>query len=472
MTPPATGEKTPKRKRNDAELALAHPITPGPASMPQEDAIRALIVALTAATTTAAGAATGGSAASPAKTDSSSTDESEDIKFDYGLPDDTVPPVQQPPAVPKCSLTSLPTAFTTFAENASKKVLALLMQKRAKTTVSEKLRSKSFIPVSLKSKFELTASPEVRGCADFFHLAAASSVAMSTCIEEIKGYMADVADMENKIIDSKIHELLFTALDGFTRLLLINSLGRTERLPVREFALATLTKYIHYFANLDNFGLGSEDAVFGKYKEVLADPNPVSTSKTVDIEFNQTHGTDMAILASLINDTFIVHWQRKLASMKAKETAFLLDTAQKKILRDTACADTAKAIAKEKTMDDTQMNVVINDKLAQKTKELATKIGRLENMLSRTQQSDTEPPKPSRKNSNGGAKTSRASIIKKTNTPRGNLKKTKKPNARAAAPDNASSDANKPKKKPNSRKPPSGANKSKTVSFKSTQKRS
>ncbi len=94
----------------------------------------------------------------------------------------------------------------------------------------------------------------------------------------------------------------------------------------------------------------------------------------------------MATLASLIDDTFIVRWQRKLAEMKAKETAFLLDTAQKKILRDTACADTAKAIAKEKTMGDTQMNDVINDKLAQKTKELASKISSTEKILTRTKQ--------------------------------------------------------------------------------------
>jgi hypothetical protein len=179
----------------------------------------------------------------------------------------------------------------------------------------------------------------------------------------------------------------------------------------------------------------------------------------------------MATLASLINDTFIVRWQRKLSEMKAKETAFLLDTAQKKILRDTACADTAKAIAKEKTMDDTQMNVVINDKLAQKTKELASKIGRLENIISRTKQSD-DPPPALRKNSNGGAKPSRASIIKKTNASRGNQKKSKKPNNRAADPDNASSDAKKPKKKSNTRKPPPGINKNKTTSFKSTKKRS
>jgi hypothetical protein len=84
----------------------------------------------------------------------------------------------------------------------------------------------------------------------------------------------------------------------------------------------------------------------------------------------------MATLVSLINDTFIVRWDSRLAEMQAKETAALLDTAQKKILRDTACADTAKAITQEKTLDDTQMNVVIADKLTQKTKEFASKIGR------------------------------------------------------------------------------------------------
>jgi hypothetical protein len=312
----------------------------------------------------------------------------------------------------------------------------------------------------------------VRGCTEFFILAAASSTAMTTCIEEIKGYMADVADMETKIIDTKIHELLFVALDGFTRLILISSLGRTERLPVREFTLATLTKYLHYFAKADNYGFNNEEALYGKYKETMADPNPLWTSKTVNNEFNSTHVTNMATLVSLIDDTFIVRWTRKEAEMKAKETAFLLDTAQKKILRDTASADTAKAIAQEKTLDETQMNVVIADKLSQQTKELASKIGRLENIISRSQ------PRPdqsnsSRKKAPGGATPSRASRNKKTNTPKGNTKKkSTNPNAKAAGSANDSSDVKNERKKPNKKKPAAGNNKSKTASSKSTQRHS
>jgi hypothetical protein len=159
--------------------------------------------------------------------------------------------------------------------------------------------------------------------------------------------MANIADMERKIFDTKIHELLFAALDGFTWLLLINSLQPTEFLPIREFTLATRTKYVNFFTKPENFDLLTEEALFGKYKEVMADPNPLWTSKTVGIKFNQTHSTDMATLASLINDTFIVCWQRKLAKMQAKETAFLLDTAQKNILQDTACAGTTKPLPKK-----------------------------------------------------------------------------------------------------------------------------
>jgi hypothetical protein len=169
---PATGEKTPKRRRQDVEPGTII-VTPAKAGI-QEEAIQALIAAFSSEATTAAAAAPASTASS--RTTSSSSYE-EDAKFDYDSPneEDNDPTVQKPPTVPKCSLQSLPTAFTTFADTISKKVQALLMQKRAKTKVSEKLRSKSFIPASLKTKFELTSSKEVRGSTRFFDLAAAAS---------------------------------------------------------------------------------------------------------------------------------------------------------------------------------------------------------------------------------------------------------------------------------------------------------
>jgi hypothetical protein len=166
MTTPATGEKTPKRKRNDAELAL---IEASPASnQAQELAIQAMFAAFPAITTGAAATAT----TSPASNGTPSTDSSpnpdDDVEFLYEIPEDTDRTVKKPPAIPQCSLQSLPTAFNTFAENISKKVQALLMQKKAKTKVAEKLRTKSFIPASLKTKFELTSSKEMREAAPIF----------------------------------------------------------------------------------------------------------------------------------------------------------------------------------------------------------------------------------------------------------------------------------------------------------------
>jgi hypothetical protein len=466
MTTPATGEKSPKRKRIDAELALISPQRPQKA---QEDAIRAMVAAFASTSASA-----NNDAPASSGTTASSSQQEEDIEFDYEPPDEVEPTVEKPPAVLKCSLTSLPTAFTTFAEHISKKVISLLLQKRAKTSIATKLRSKSFIPSSLKTEFELTSSKEVRGCTEFFHLAAAASTAMTTCIEEIKGYMADVADMESKIIDQKIHELLFVALDGFTRLLLISSLQRTDQLPAREFTLTTLSKYSHYFSIPANYGIDNEDALYAMYKEKMSDPNPLWTPQAVTTEFVETHCTDMATLASLIDDTFIVRWTRRLAEMKAKETSFLLDTAQKKILHDTACADTAKALAQEKTLDDTQMNVIIADKLTETTKELASKLGRLENIVSRAQPPGKTTNDSSRKKSQGGAKQTRASGNKKTNAPKVTFKKGTNQNRNATVDDSAndSSSAKNAKNKRNKKKPTTGANKNKTAPSKSTQRRS
>jgi hypothetical protein len=316
MNPPATGEKTKKQKRNDAELALTT-VTPANTGA-QEDAICALITAFTAAGTAAAGAPSALTASSGTPATSTSSSEEPDVQFQYEYPEDNKAAIKKPPAVPKCSLPSLPTAFTTFADSISKKVQALLMQKRAKTKVSDKLRQQSFIPSSLKTSFELTSSKEVRGSTDFCHLAAAASTAMTLCVEEVKGYMANVADMENAILDKKIHELLIVALDGFSWLLLINSLQQTERLPVCEFTLCTLHKYLHYFTRPNNYGLATGEALYGKYKEVMADPNPLWTSGGVNTKFETLHLAKMATLVSLVNKTFIICWQNKVAKMKAK----------------------------------------------------------------------------------------------------------------------------------------------------------
>ncbi len=86
--------------------------------------------------------------------------------------------------------------------------------------------------------------------------------------------------MENKVLDTKIHELLIVALNGFSRLLLINSLKRTERLPIREFTLSTLSKYIQYFTTPANYGLVSDVALFSKYKDCSLYTSPSPRDRT------------------------------------------------------------------------------------------------------------------------------------------------------------------------------------------------
>jgi hypothetical protein len=98
MTPPATREKTPKRKRNDRELALT-PFTPAITGN-QEQALSALIAAFTAAATTAAGATT--ALNTPSSGTSSSSNHKPDIQFDYGEPpDDNEAKVKNPPTIPR-----------------------------------------------------------------------------------------------------------------------------------------------------------------------------------------------------------------------------------------------------------------------------------------------------------------------------------------------------------------------------------
>jgi hypothetical protein len=107
MSPPgATGEKTPKCKGNDTELALM-PVTPANTGA-QEEAICALIAAFTAAATTATGTTTALNTSSSGTT-SPSSNVKPDIQFQYELPGDDEAKVKKLPTIPKCSLLSLPT---------------------------------------------------------------------------------------------------------------------------------------------------------------------------------------------------------------------------------------------------------------------------------------------------------------------------------------------------------------------------
>jgi hypothetical protein len=158
MTPPATGEKTPRSKGNDTRLAII-PVTPAP-NHAQELAIKAMFAAFTGITTSTAAATS--SASSGTTTSDSSPNQEEDRELQYKIPDELETTVQKLPAILKCSLLSLPSAFTTFAgPNAP-------YAKESKDRYLQKLCTKSFIPASLKTKFEVTSSKEVQGCTEFF----------------------------------------------------------------------------------------------------------------------------------------------------------------------------------------------------------------------------------------------------------------------------------------------------------------
>jgi hypothetical protein len=456
--PPATGETTPttKRKRDTPPIAA---VTPG-----------ASVLYLTAALQAAKDADAAREAASSHPMDSENEEKNNSS-------DDDEEEADQPEPVPlRCSMLSLPPAFTSFADTISKKVSAFMMTKRAKLRAITKLEIRELIPTPIRFQFELSGSKEVTGNDEFFGLAAACSMAIQTCQADLKVQMVMAARMEIDVIDRKSREVFYQALQGFSELILIE--GATGPVTptaaqVRELALSTLDKNIKHFTEPHNFLLDPV-SLFSEYKTATDDALPIWTLGCADDSYCSDHANDITELTSLMFETIAQRWLDKVQAMNDKEKAALLEARQRSFFQTTSTKEAAEAIALEKTMDETRMDDIIANKVAKESKALRAKLSNLESMVRRATISDTTA-----KNSEGGAKPARASK-KKTNTRKkpppsdGSNRNRKHPaNKNSRKPDEAAASANatwrkgaavKSKKK---NKKPSGNSSKKNVAFKS-----
>jgi hypothetical protein len=423
MTQPATGETTPttKRKRDNASAA---PVTPGNS-----------VLYLTAALQAAKDADAAREAASSHPMDSENEDDPPSDSDDEEELDN------QPEPVPlRCSMPSLPPAFTSFADTISKKVSAFMMSKRAKLRVITKLEIREIIPTPIRFKFDLSGSKEVTGNDEFFGLAAACSMAIQTCQADLKVQMVMAARMEIDVIDQKSREIFYQALQGFAQLILIES-ATGPVLPtdaqVRMLALSTLDRNIGHFTEPHNFDL-NQVSLFSEYKTVTNDALPIWTLGCADDTYCTDHAADITKLTSLMYETIAQRWLDKLSAMNEKEKAALLEATQRSFFQTESTREAAEALALEKSMEETRMDGVIANKIAIENKALHAKISNLESMIRRSTISGDIKPK----NSRGGANSARASK--------------KKPNQRKKAPTTDASNQKQPANS-NSRKPAEAA---------------
>jgi hypothetical protein len=263
MTPPATGETTPATKRQRTNPPnSAQAVTPG-------DVVKTLTIALQAATEAEAAAA-----AADMDDDDKKTEEipSDNADQNYNNAED------QPKPVPfRCSLLSLPPAFNSFADTISKKVSSLMMAKRAKLRAIMKLQTREIIPTPIQFQFKLSGSKEVTGNDDFFGLSAACSMALQTCQEELKSYMAQAAQMEVDVLDTKSRATFHQALNGFAQLVLIEkSTGAVKptTTDIRDLALTTLDRNVEHFTQAHNFNF-DPNTLFTDYKKANDCAHPV-----------------------------------------------------------------------------------------------------------------------------------------------------------------------------------------------------
>jgi hypothetical protein len=448
MTQPATGETTPttKRKRNTPPSAA---VTPG-------DSVFFLTAALQAATDAVAAEKAASSHPMDAETDE--TDQSSENA------DEETRTANEPEPVPlKCSLLSLPPAFTSFAGTISKKVLAFMMSKRAKLRGITKLEIREIIPTPIRFQFDLSGSKEVTGNDDFFGLAAACSMAIQTCQADLKLQMIMAARMEIDVIDKKSRALFHHALQGFAQLILIESATGPVCTPttdqVRLLALSTLDINVEHFTMPHNFGLDPV-SLFSDYKSFNDDPLPIWTQGCADIGYCTDHSADIELLTSLMYDTIAQRWLDKLNAMNEKEKAALLESTQLSFSKTKSTKEAADAIALETTMDETKMDSVIANKVAIENKALRSKIDNLEALIRRTTINDDS------KNSGRGANTARASqqktnLKKKATQQDASKRKTPakqnrrgKPAAAAAPASATSSNGTAAKGKKKTKKPP------------------
>jgi hypothetical protein len=454
MNTPATGDTTPAAKRLKMSTTAAAKLITPPQATRADDLARALAYIRDEAEAAAA-------AASDAANEEMMDDDDADAKPE--APDEPQPvPLQR-------SHESLPPAFTSFSATISKKVASLLMTKRAKLRVVSKLKLRETIPNSIRFNFELTGSKEVTGNSDFYDLTSACGMAIIACQTELKTYMIRAAEMELKIIDKKYRAVFHQALKGFAQLQLINRGVRPQQPSealIRELAFSTLEKNQNYFTKEHNFNFTYE-TLFPDYKEANDDNMPTWNVGSARPCFLAEYAADIDTITCLLHETVIKRWLEKVLVMQAKEKAALLQTTQQSFFKTTVTKETAEGLATEKSMDETQMNSVISDKIATETKNVRAQLAKLENMIRRTTISSTDEPK----NSKGGAKCTDRASVKKTNAPKPTKKQPKLSNGRrdpvvAAASANASSTKSKNKntRKKQEKKPgKSGKN---NVSFK------
>ena len=343
------------------------------------------------------------------------------------------------------------------------------MTKRAKLRVISKLQVREIIPTSIRFNFELSGSKEVTGNDNFFGLAASCSMAIQTCQADLKHQMAQAAQMEVDVIDKKSRALFHQALQGFAHLILIdNDAGPVQPTApqIRELALITLDQNVDYFTKPHNFHL-DRNTLFSDYKLATEDANPTWTlgSATQHADYVVEHAADIERLTSLMYETIVHRWLTKCRAMSQKEKASRLDSAQRSFFHEASTKEAAAAIALEKSMDESKMNAVIENKIAKENKALRAQIRQLENSVRRTNIQDA--PKNSRRGaSKAGASKQKTNTKKEPPQPpssqHNKAKQSQKP-ATAAAAANANSrrgdDAKQKKKNKKKNGPASKENK-------------
>jgi hypothetical protein len=435
ITQPATGETTPATKRKRTTAATV-PVTPG-------DIVRTLTIALQAATDSEA-------AANAAAPDNGMETEADQPPSNNETNEQE--PTSQPEPVPlRCSLLSLPPAFNSFADTISKKVSSLMMAKRAKLRAITKLQTREIIPTPIRFQFELSGSKEVTGNDDFFGLSAACSMAIQTCQADLKSSMAQVAQMEVDVLDSRSRATFHQALNGFAQLVLIEKASgavKPTTTDIRDLALNTLDRNVEHFTKAHNFNF-DPNTLFTDYKKAneCAHPVWILGNSHLNVDFSAEHTADCDMLTSLMYETFVQRWNDKRMAMDAKEKARLLEATQKAFFQEASTKEAAAALALEKSMDETIMNAVISGKIAAEHKLLHAKINKLESSIRRTTITDNNQAKNSRRGANIQKRASKEKTnAKAKETPSNSLTKHGKAKAqkpgKADAHGNASSNAN------------------------------
>jgi hypothetical protein len=173
--------------------------------------------------------------------------------------------------------------------------------------------------------------------------------------------MTAVAQMEIDVIDKKYRVAFFQALKGLSQILLINK-GVGACLPtdadIHKLTLLTLEHNIKYFTKKhDNFHFVAK-SIFTNFKEAtncsLATPAPITLPSMLKTSKSSQH------------------YHRPLAGkvrkFQAKEKATLLQNTQQAFFKTATTKDAAEALAAEKTMEETNMDSVISNKIATEAK--------------------------------------------------------------------------------------------------------